>query len=669
MKNRTIALILTLAAAFSLCACALEKTEPAAEKPGETASEPIVGRPDVPQPTAEEPPAAGSGGIVVSLGIESGSEYGEDGETVLLEYSAMLARVRMDGAPEAEARINAVLEADFRQFLDGDGSEGLSGREGFLAAAAEDLALRRAYSEADWFTPFYMHREVSVKRGDRRVLSLAYAESYYTGGVHGSYGVSALNFDPATGEQISLQDLADDPAAFLTACEDMLWEVSRSGENTAMAMGGYYDDYEQYLPGLLRDGNWFFDDRGLTVIANPYEIAPYASGLILLTLPYEWLRAQIREEYLPVSRADGVLEGRIDEGGVSQYMAEDGAHQLVFLKARGRVENVELFHAEYSDYNNTFWEKDMFWFADRIEDGETLCLQTDIPEIIPDVMLRYTGSGGTREYLISQSGKDGSLVLMDRQDFAALPMEISARLPFRYDLDGDGDRETIDLLNTAADGMEHWRLLVDGELAPDALDVDASLLSLYLTDLDSDGTAEILFSGNMGSDDYVTCAWRGDTLAPIPFTGESRGGADPSRRTSRADGRAVVSGSVVFLESWSYQLGTYAAVRAYTVKDGVITPQEDMWGGFDGWRYLRNRQWLTLKKALSVTLEDGTQTLLPVGERLLLTGTDGADVLFRSDSGQRGTIRVLRPASGNRGGWVIDGIPEEEYFAFLPYAG
>ncbi|MBQ8975582.1 MAG: hypothetical protein IJ072_07690, partial [Oscillospiraceae bacterium] len=138
----------------------------------------------------------------------------------------------------------------------------------------------------------------------------------------------------------------------------------------------------------------------------------------------------------------------------------------------------------------TFRRGGTVWYAGRMNDGETLAFTTDIPEILPNVMLRYiVRNGAVREFLLSQSGMDGALVFQDARSYAALPVEISRALPYDYDLDGDWESETIDLVSTR-DGR--WQLTVNGVPASgEAYAMDAELLTLWLADLDYDGVVEI----------------------------------------------------------------------------------------------------------------------------------------------------------------------------------
>ena len=650
---------------LSLIGCGGGSAPAATPSPAaETAAPTATGVPAAEEPVGDE---SAGGWVIAEICRERETVYDNDGTTALLSYASALPTVTIAGGKAQQEKINAVLREENDLFVNGDPDmEGLSGRESYLSAAKDDLTLRRSEGYSDSFVLYSMERDANIGRLDERVISFVFTDYSYTGGVHGYAGIWGINFDTATGEKLQLKDLANDPDTFINECADRLWEVSRDAEH-AEYVAGYYPGYEEALTGLLRDGLWYFTDEGLTVVANPYEIAPYAAGHIEFTLPYEWLRWHMKEEYLPPETdADGELTGGIaDESGQCVYTTDvdtDGEGACVVFTAEGSVKDVRILRTGYSEYSNTFYDSGDVLRVSRLEDGERICVRTWIPDAMPDLKLVYTdASGREQEYLISQSGKDGSLVLMDAGPWAALPLEISGKLPYVYDVDRDGENETIDLV----DGTEEGRrvLTVDGVSVGDVLAMDARLSSLWLSDIDSDGVTEIIFSGDMGSDDYVTCAWRADTLEPICFTGENRRGANPWETTQTVDGRAVMSAWRLYIESWNYQLGTYRAVRAYTITDGVIAPV-----GRGEWTYDSNSCDLTVKRDLPVTMDSGVFRYLEPGTVIRLTGTDGSIVRFSTADGDTGCL-YMEYVYGDNGGWYLNGLSENEYFEMLPYAG
>ena len=180
---------------------------------------------------------------------------------------------------------------------------------------------------------------------------------------------------------------------------------------------------------------------------------------------------------------------------------------------------------------------------------------------------------------------------------------------------------------------------------------------IWLADLDGDLYPEIYFWGDMASDDYVLNAWsvRSGTPELIPF--EDQGYIEAS----------IVSFSETSmqLESTQKVLGSYSAIRAYTLRDGVLTPLGDAWQIVPADTSYSN---LSVVKAVPYTQDDGTQAYFEPGTRLQVTGTDGksfVDVI--TSDGVTGRIEIVKPAGDWQ--WYIDGESELSYFELVPYAG
>ena len=180
---------------------------------------------------------------------------------------------------------------------------------------------------------------------------------------------------------------------------------------------------------------------------------------------------------------------------------------------------------------------------------------------------------------------------------------------------------------------------------------------IWLADLDADACPEIYFCGDMSSDDYVLNAWSCKSGTPelIPFE---------DQLFLEASILSISEGSLQ-LESTQDVLGSYEAVRAYVLHDGVLVPLGDAWQIVPAnTSYSR----LSLVRDLPVTLDDGTESTFGPGTILQVTGTDGksfVDVI--TEDGVTGRIAITQPAGDWQ--WYINGEPELEYFELVPYAG
>jgi len=228
------------------------------------------------------------------------------------------------------------------------------------------------------------------------------------------------------------------------------------------------------------------------------------------------------------------------------------------------------------------------------------------------------------------------------------------------DLNGDGTLETVEIeIVKLSEYMEYRTLRVTGS----GVSISAgetmiqSRARICLTDLDFDGVYEILFSGDIASDDYITyaCRWTNQSLVPIPFSGEVRDNV--SSGPQYVDGSVeTVENGVVTLSSHLFMLGTYLGYRPYELKaDGSIAPAD---GSI--WEFRGNDFWMETSMDLSAEL--------PAGTKLRLTGADGvSQVWYVREDGQEGSLLLAK--SVDKWGWCINGVHELDCFVMLPYAG
>lgn len=251
-------------------------------------------------------------------------------------------------------------------------------------------------------------------------------------------------------------------------------------------------------------------------------------------------------------------------------------------------------------------------------------------------------------------------------------VSIADALPYRADLDGDGQAEIVDLTTLpGTDGQPRWTVSVQKgeEVKLSQTDIlDDMPYDLWAGDLDEDGQYELFFHGDMASDDYVIYAWRWD-LAPLRFQRDDRyGWGDEDDPTVFAaaiegfeDGHIIVLGVVDML-------GTHWGVRTLALgEDGIIGPVSTVWT-FDE----DMDRALTVKRALTAysaraRKDPGEAFVLEPGTRIVPLCSDGQERMwFETDEGKGGVL-LLVPDEEDM--WLIDGTPEADCFEELPYSG
>jgi len=123
-----------------------------------------------------------------------------------------------------------------------------------------------------------------VENSPEGILSYQASTDWYMGGAHGIYVVTYFNFDKATGKLLDISDIvpADKEEAVLEAMKEQLckdWDAkdwTDLQEETGIGALG-----ELYLTN-----NFLLKNDSIEFLFNQYEIAPYAAGLIGVTVKW-----------------------------------------------------------------------------------------------------------------------------------------------------------------------------------------------------------------------------------------------------------------------------------------------------------------------------------------------------------------------------------------------
>ena len=205
---------------------------------------------------------------------ETNDEIKADDGTLLLENSTSMPVVTIEGADDIAAKINADIETHYN----------LSADEETLEMAKSDYESSLADEDGSWFRGYAQSVTADVTRMDDSVLSLELTSYLDMGGAHGNYGVVGLNYNVKTGELISLEDLAEDYAAFHATALDYIVNLAETPTYQEKLFGPSKDDLDS---ALFEWGSWVFTQSGISFFADPYVLGPYAAGEIYFRLPYE----------------------------------------------------------------------------------------------------------------------------------------------------------------------------------------------------------------------------------------------------------------------------------------------------------------------------------------------------------------------------------------------
>jgi hypothetical protein len=127
------------------------------------------------------------------------------------------------------------------------------------------------------------------------LLSVEMKQYTYTGGAHGYGSTEFANFNPETGNTLSVIDLFFDLDEFKSLAEQHFREkYAISKEASINATGFWFENERFHLPNSIG-----FSDKGAILHYNPYDIASYAEGAIEFTIPWEEVAPLLAEEITP----------------------------------------------------------------------------------------------------------------------------------------------------------------------------------------------------------------------------------------------------------------------------------------------------------------------------------------------------------------------------------
>lgn len=248
----------------------------------------------------------------------------------------------------------------------------------------------------------------------------------------------------------------------------------------------------------------------------------------------------------------------------------------------------------------------------------------------------------------------------------------------QIDLDGDGSVEAVSwAVETTEYGVDCLTLTVQpksGKALVYATDI-VWKPEAFALDLDGDGAMELLLSGDVMSDDYYTVCLRydGSALYEVLFPDSNRGDSGSGyfrqgygRIVAIDDGRLTLSGSQDVLGTWfaTRQVRLSPYDRFEFDDDGFWTREAMDLDDADLWEYAA----LTAKVELAYVAPDGSEAILPAGEKLLVIASDKKDTAhFVTPDGRIGVL-AISPDYDRRWGWMVNGMGEADCFEYVPYA-
>ncbi|MBQ6889528.1 MAG: DUF3298 domain-containing protein [Oscillospiraceae bacterium] len=391
-----------------LSACMPNKDTPSHTTPAETTSQPQqTTAPDVSHgpgvPTTTPPAQTLSEIPLSSLATPVVTEvfYADDG-TALLNYTYQNAFLIYPDAAVADALYLSLLNA----------TDYSSGLQETLSQAREDYT-----DDLQSWKPYSFRVLYDTMRIDQSVISIYGQVSTETS--EASSTPMSASFSLINGRQLTFGDIQAPGYHYYTLLTkiDTLLRASDSAQ-------ALFEDYQDTLAAQLRSAdtaNWYFTETGLCFYYAPMEIASKSQGVITVEIPYSELQGLLADDYFPAE--EYVTQGSVSaalfaDAPLFQYrqfaeVIQDNQGVELLLSTDGAVTDVRIELGAWDATGTKFEPTATVFACDGISADTAIVVQCDLPDVMPVLRLHYTSQGTAYSRYITQSGKDGSILLTE----------------------------------------------------------------------------------------------------------------------------------------------------------------------------------------------------------------------------------------------------------------
>jgi len=405
--KRLFLFLLALCIIVSICGCNTEvkppiepstdpSTVPTQDSPANN-TQPST--PDTTEPAAQQLPMHS-----ISMPVYTQSTFSEDGSLVFSETYQGVSMV----LPDPDVAHHVIV--DILNVIDSCNSSATSVRD----AALSD------YSSASEWMPYSCQTILDPIRIDDSVLSLFGISRVYNGSSHPTHTAVSANYDLIHGEKLTLPTLLTDVSA-AEDLRDLMINAFSETDNSHLL----YTDFSDTINNVLTNGlntfeNWYLSGTGLVFFFSPYEIAPYSAGVVSAEIPYSNLVGIINDAFFPVERinsgelvAESFENYNTDRFNQSCEIIQNAGSQRIILHCGdGAVNNLKINQGFWDAEGKQFTSNATILACATVTPGDAVIIECDIPDVMSNLQVTYTSDGSEHTKYITQSGKDGSIILL-----------------------------------------------------------------------------------------------------------------------------------------------------------------------------------------------------------------------------------------------------------------
>ena len=333
-------------------------------------------------------------------------------DTVLFTKQIQETSFLLPAVTETELQINTVLQ-ERREESDAEAAK-------LSSLASDTYHTLLADDEMLNFYGYSYYTLDAITRLDCIASSMTTYFSSYTGGAHPNNVQEAFNFSLEDGDRLSLEEVLQPKGT--RALEFMILERLQEKADGF----GLFPEYEsvvaeRFQPDALctQTDFWYFSNTGLVVFFNPYDISPYAAGVVKIEFPYEDLKGILKPEYFPAA-ADPAAKAAAPVLSFPANMNPEQYQTVEYVEAATNDSNVTFaMYGSDTVYNLSLslvdWVEEQpflrqsIYAANYLSDSNLVVIQADAAVERGNICMQYdSGNGITQSVYFGLAYEDGA---------------------------------------------------------------------------------------------------------------------------------------------------------------------------------------------------------------------------------------------------------------------
>ena len=132
---------------------------------------------------------------------------------------------------------------------------------------------------------------IYVRYNEHDLVILESATYEYAGGAHGNYGSIFYCFDVSARKQLQLSDIISADSITLQHLAEKYFRIQYHVKSDSL-------NEVLFENHLAANDNFYFNEKGISFLYNPYEVASYAQGEIVVFIPFSALKKYIQPAFM-----------------------------------------------------------------------------------------------------------------------------------------------------------------------------------------------------------------------------------------------------------------------------------------------------------------------------------------------------------------------------------